>query len=152
MSGAAEVVDVEVVTADGLVVADEVEVDAGDVAPGGSASVQYVPSGWALVTYSTGEAEPTSYSVSVSPDGLIRLPHSLPPELGQAFVGAVAAAAEVGSALQAAALNAPKRSSRGIRDSSDLVSYINNIVISEGKPPAGAVRLPTSSAPTQGRR
>lgn len=139
MSDVVEVVDVEVEVVDDT------------PASAGSASVQYVPSGWALVTYTTGD-EGLSYSVSVSPDGLIRLPHSLPPELGEAFVGAVSAASQVGRSIQEAAAAAPKSPGSSILNSPSLVSYLNNIVISEGKPPAGAVRLPSSSAPTQGRR
>ena len=96
------------------------------------AVIQPFPNGWNLVTFGC-------WQVSVSPDGLVRLPYSVLPDTVGDLVEALRVASEVGLAVraenearEAAAPRRPGIASRG------------GLVIQEGPPPEGAVRLPVA--------
>lgn len=97
-------------------------------------SVQSFPNGWHLVTAG-------DWQVSISEDGLIRLPFGVMPETVGDLVEALKVAGEVGAAVRAnnqaraaaaaaAAVGRPQLLSRG------------GVVVQAGPPPEGAIRLP----------
>ena len=114
------------------VVEVEVEVEAADV--------QSFPNGWHLITFGT-------WQVSVSPDGMVRLPILAVPESVGDLVEALKVAAEVGLRVQAenqARAAAAPRSAAGINLSR------GGLVVQSGPPPAGAMRLPVAPRQVEG--
>jgi hypothetical protein len=103
------------------------------------ASVQVVgepgPAGvWHLVTYG-------AWQISVAPDGLLMFPRHLHPREWADFVAAGSIAANV--AAQVVADNEAK----GALDDRSLPS--GRAIITEGPPPAGAMRMITTPGPNQ---
>lgn len=105
------------------------------------ATVQHLPAnGWALVTYGT-------WQVSVGNDGLLHLPRHLTPTDVPDFIGAIAAAGEVGLKIKA------DNETAGAKDDRGLPS--KRVIVREGPPPNGATRMPakgTTLTGTIGRR
>jgi hypothetical protein len=103
------------------------------------ATVIELPSKWSLVEFGT-------WSVSVSPDAMIMLPRHIPPDEVPDFVGAMLAAAEVGTKIKA------DNEASGAKDDRSRPS--RRVRVTEGALPPGAVRVPTRAAVTAsiGRR
>lgn len=102
------------------------EVEVGE----GTASVQSFGNGWHLITYGT-------WQVSVSPDGMVRLPILAVPDSVGDLVEALKVAAEVGLRVQA------ENEARAAASPRTGISLSRGgLVIQSGQPPAGAMRLP----------
>jgi hypothetical protein len=97
------------------------------------AKVTRLPSNWSLVEYGT-------WAVSVGPDAQIMLPRSLKPTEAGDFCAAVMAAAEVGLQVKTA------NEAAGAKDDRSLPG--RRVMLREGEPPPGAVRLPVKAGPT----
>jgi hypothetical protein len=108
--------------------------------PPPGASVQTVgdpssPAGaWRLITYGT-------WQISISPDGLLMLPRHLHPREWADFVACGSLAAN--TAAQVVAENA----ARGALDDRSLPP--GRAIVTEGPPPAGALRMITTPGPNQ---
>lgn len=105
-----------------------------------SATVQSFPNGWNLITYNT-------WQVSVSADGLVRLPHSVLPETVPDLVEALRVAAEVGAAVRA---DNEAREAEAARKPRVGIDSRGGLVVKAGAPPAGAMRLPVMPRPRKG--
>lgn len=101
------------------------------------ATVQSFPNGWNLVRYNT-------WQVSISEDGLVRLPHSVLPESVGDLVEALKVAAEVGAAVQA---DNEARAAEAARRPRVGIDSRGGLVVKSGAPPSGAMRLPVSPRP-----
>jgi hypothetical protein len=97
-----------------------------------------LPNGWHLVKFGTWE-------VSVDPQGMLRLPGLLHPNEAMDFSIAARTAAEVG--LKVIAENAERAAKTG----GDGLP-VGAIIVREGPPPPGAVRLPYSTIGRQKTR
>lgn len=89
---------------------------------------------WHLVTYG-------AWQVSVSPDGLLMLPRHLHPREWADFAAAGAIAADVAAKVVA------DNEAKGSLDDRSLPS--GRAIITEGPPPAGAMRMITTPGPNQ---
>jgi hypothetical protein len=97
-----------------------------------------LPNAWHLVRYRTWE-------VSVDPQGMLRLPGFLRPEDVMEFCAAARAASEVGAKVRADnADRAKKFGGEGLP--------VGAVIVREGPPPPGAMRLPFSTIGRQKSR
>jgi hypothetical protein len=94
-----------------------------------------LPNGWHLVKFG-------SWEVSVDPQGMLRLPGFLHPDETMDFAICARTAAEVGTRVRA------ENAERARRTGGDGLP-VGAIIVREGPPPPGAMRLPYS---THGRQ
>ena len=101
------------------------------------AEVQLLPNAWHLVTVPPSEGR-NGWEISVAPDGLLMLPRHLKPADVLDFVICARAAAEVGEKVRA------ENAERAAKDGGTGLP-VGAVIVREGPPPPGAVRLPYST-------